>query len=185
MLELVKEQKNVIRQTWKYISYSSPQNTSIQTITREQNRIQEKTEQILREIEPTMTALAVEPDAVLLIGKAREKMKMAIDQLANNRLKSALASQQSALGKLVKSTTKLKKRKTHIKTEKKWDTANDFEMEKISHLQDQVEVIQPTVDSPVQQKLHVLLHAVCKNQQQQITLTELYQDLDQQLYPHD
>ena len=181
LLELVKEQKNVIRQTWKYISYNSPHNTSIQTITREQNRIQEKTEQILREIEPTMTALAVEPDAVLLIGKAREKMKMAIDQLANNRLKSALTSQQSALGKLVKSTTKLKKRKTHIKTEKKWDTANDFELEKISHLQDQIEVIQPTEDSPVQQKLHVLLHAVCKNQQQQKILTELYQDLVQQL----
>ena len=181
LLELVKEQKNVIRQTWRYISYNSPKNTSIQTITREQNRIQEKTEQILSEIELTMTALAVEPDAVLLIGKACEKMKMAIDQIANNRLQSALTSQQSALGKLVKSATKLKRRKTYIKTEKKWDTANDFELKKISHLQDQIEGIQPTDDSLVQQKLHVLLHAVRKNQQQQKTLTELYQDLAQQL----
>ena len=39
LLELVKEQKNVIRQTWKYILFT-PQNTSVQTIKREQSTIQ-------------------------------------------------------------------------------------------------------------------------------------------------
>ena len=40
LLELVKEQKNVIRQTWKYILFNFPKNTSVQTIKREQSTIQ-------------------------------------------------------------------------------------------------------------------------------------------------
>jgi len=40
LLELVKEQKNVIRQTWKYILFTPSQNTSVQTIKREQSTIQ-------------------------------------------------------------------------------------------------------------------------------------------------
>ena len=104
-------------------------------------------------------------------------MKIVIDQLANNRLQSALISQQSALERLAKSTTKLKTLKTYAK---KWDMAGYFELEKISHSQGQLEAIQPTEDSQIQQQLQVLLHAVRKKQQQQ-TLTELYQDLAQQL----
>ena len=57
--------------------------------------------------------------------------------------------------------------------------AGYFELEKISHSQGQLEAIQPTEDSQIQQQLQVLLHAVRKKQQQ--TLTELYQDLAQQL----
>ena len=103
-------------------------------------------------------------------------MKIVIDQLANNRLQSALISQQSALERLSKSTTKLKTLKTYAK---KWDMVGYFELEKISHSQGQLEAIQPTGDSQIQQQLQVLLHAVRKKQQQ--TLTELYQDLAQQL----
>ena len=90
-------------------------------------------------------------------------MKIVIDQLANNRLQSALISQQSALERQAKSTTKLKTLKTYAK---KWDMAGYFELEKISHSQGQLEAIQPTEDSQIQQ---------------QQTLTELYQDLAQQL----
>ena len=57
--------------------------------------------------------------------------------------------------------------------------AGYFELEKISHSQGQLEAIQPTEDSQIQQQLQVLLHAVRKKQQQ--TLTGLYQDLAQQL----
>ena len=42
-------------------------------------------------------------------------MKIVIDQLANNRLQSALISQQSALERLSKSTTKLKTLKNYAK----------------------------------------------------------------------
>ena len=177
--QLVQEQKQIIRQTWQYLSSLPDLDLdAIKQTTTAQRDLQTKTQKAVNEISGMMTTMSVDPEMLILLEKAVEQMTDAADKLDQRQLDSALVPEQTALENLIKATAKLEKILTKMQSGQNQQAAEDLDL-KMDQLQSQFEQDQQEADLQRREQVKEMLDRVRQNRQQQQVLTEESQQLAQ------
>ena len=177
--QLAQEQKQIIRQTWQYLSSLLDLDLdAVKQTATAQRDLQKKTQKAVNEISGMMTTMSVDPEMLILLEKAVEQMTDAADKLDQRQLDSAIAPEQAALEHLIKATAKLEKILTKMQSGQNQQAAEDLDL-KMDQLQSQFEQDQQEADLQQREQVKEMLDQVRQNRQQQQVLTEESQQLGQ------
>ena len=177
--QLAQEQKQIIRQTWQYLSSLPDLDLdAVKQTTTAQRDLQKKTQKAVNEISGMMTTMSVDPEMLILLEKAVEQMTDAADKLDQRQLDSAIVTEQAVLENLIKATAKLEKILTKMQPGQNQQAAEDLDL-KMDQLQSQFEQDQQEADLQQREQVKEMLDQVRQNRQQQQVLTEESQQLAQ------
>ena len=134
MAKLAGEQKQIIRETWKHINFqtdstSNEYTSELKKTAEKQEKLKSQVQRAVDEIGSFMQEGSVDPEILMLLEQAIDKMGEAADTLSRIEPETALPAEQDALELVVKAIMKLQKVLTRMQGSENQQMAEDLEVE--------------------------------------------------------
>ncbi|MCZ6677857.1 MAG: hypothetical protein O7E52_11475 [Candidatus Poribacteria bacterium] len=183
---LVAEQKEIIKETWKHVHTRPVPATedydfSVKKTGDRQNKLKDKVQQAVDEISAFMRTGSVDPETLMNLEEAIEKMREASDELYAIQPREAMIPEQDALERLVKAMMEMQKILTRMR-ESGNPVADNIEME-MEDLQNAFEEDENELDEQMREQTQEMLDQAREMLSQQQQLTQQSQQMGREGQP--
>ena len=187
MAKLVGEQKQIIRETWKHINsqtdeISDDYTTEVKKTAKKQEKLRGQVQQAVDEIGAFMQEGSVDPEILILLEQAIDKMGKATATLGRIEPKTALPAEQDALELVVKAIMRLQKVLTQMQTGENQQIAEDLEVE-LENLDNQFAEDQQQIEQEMREQTQELLEQAREILEQQKDLNQQSQEMGRENQP--
>lgn len=186
LLGLIASQKQVIRETWKHINeqpspITEEYKTNVKKTGDKQTEVKDKTQRAVDELSMMMQEMQVDPEIMMNLEEAIEKMGEATTSLNAIQPTAAIPPEQAALELLIKVDLAIPKVLMQARSSEP-QLAEDFELE-LEDLQSELEQDQEELEREMQEQTQQMLDQAREMQEQQQNLSEQSQQLGKENQP--
>ncbi len=186
ILELIASQKQIIRETWKHInaqplSVTDEYSTAVKQTGKKQSDLKDKTQRVADELSMAMQELQVDPEIIMNLEEAIDKMGEATDNLNSVQPVAAMPPEQAALELLNKVNLLIPKVLMQARATQP-QLAENFEIE-MEALESELEQDQEELEQEMQEQTQQLLDQAREMLSQQQNLNQQSQELGRQDQP--
>ena len=186
MLEIIASQKQIIRETWKHINsqplaVTDEYSTAVQQTGKKQSDLKDKTQRVADELSMAMQELQVDPEIMMNLEEAIDKMGEARDNLNAVQPIEAMPPEQAALELLNKVNLAIPKVLMQARANQP-QLAENFELE-MEELESELEQDQEELEQEMQEQTQQMLDQAREMLSQQQNLNQQSQELGRQDQP--
>ncbi len=186
LLEVIASQKQIIRETWKHINSQPPSvtdeySTAVKQTGKKQSDLKDKTQRVADELSMAMQEMQVDPEIMMNLEEAIDKMGEARDNLNAVQPVEAMPPEQAALELLNKVNLAIPKVLMQARASQP-QLAEDFEIE-MEELESELEQDQEELDQEMQEQTQEMLDQAREMLSQQQNLNQQSQELGRQDQP--
>ena len=186
MLEIIASQKQIIRETWKHINSQPPSitgeySTAVKQTGKKQADLKDKTQQVADELSMAMQEMQVDPEIMMNLEEAIDKMGEARDNLNAVQPVEAMPPEQAALELLNKVNLAIPKVLMQARANQP-QLAENFEIE-MEELESELEQDQEELEQEMQEQTQQMLEQAREMLSQQQNLNQQSQELGRQDQP--
>ena len=187
MAKLAGEQKQIIRETWKHINFqtdstSNEYTSEVKKTAEKQEKLKSQVQRAVDEIGSFMQEGSVDPEILMLLEQAIDKMGEAADTLSRIEPETALPAEQDALELVVKAIMKLQKVLTRMQGSENQQMAEDLEVE-LEDLDNQFTEDQKQLEQEMREQTQELLQQAHEMLEQQENLNQQSQQMGRENQP--
>ena len=185
-LALIASQKQIIRETWKHInsqpsSLTEEYKSAVKKTAEKQNEVKDRTQRVTDELSMAMQEMQVDPEIMMDLEEAIDKMGEAKDTLNAIQPLAALPPEQAALELLNKVNLEIPKVLSQARATQP-QLAENFEME-LEDLQNELEQNQEELEQQMQEQTQEMLEQAREMLAQQQNLNQQSQQLGKENQP--
>ena len=186
MLEVMASQKQIIRETWKHINSQPPTltneySTAVKQTGQKQSDLKDKTQRVADELSMAMQEMQVDPEIMMNLEEAIDKMGEARDNLNAVQPVEAMPPEQAALELLNKVNLAIPKVLMQARSSQP-QLAENFELE-MEELESELEQDQQELEQEMQEQTQQMLEQAREMLSQQQNLNQESQELGRQDQP--
>ena len=186
LLEIIASQKQIIRETWKHInsqplSVTDEYSTAVQQTGKKQSDLKDKTQRVADELSMAMQEFQVDPEIMMNLEEAIDKMGEARDNLNAVQPVEAMPPEQAALELLNKVNLAIPKVLMQARANQP-QLAENFEIE-MEELESELEQDQEELEQEMQEQTQQMLDQAREMLSQQQNLNQQSQELGRQDQP--
>ena len=187
MAKLAGDQKQIIRETWKHINSQTDKTndeytSEVKKTAKKQEKLRDQVQRAVDEIGTFMQEGSVDPEILMLLEQAIDKMGEAADTLGRVEPKPALPAEQDALELVVKAIMKLQKVLTQMQNGENQQMAEDLEVE-LEDLDNQFAEDQKQLEQEMREQTQELLEQARETLEQQKNLNQQSQQMGRENQP--
>ena len=187
MAKLAGGQKQIIRETWKHINsqtdkISGEYTSEVKKTAKKQEKLKDQVQRAVDEIGAFMQEGSVDPEILMLLEQAIDKMGEAVGNLGRIEPKPALPAEQDALELVVKAIMKLQKVLTQMQSSENQQIAEDLEVE-LEDLDNQFAEDQQQLEQEMREQTQELLEEAREVLEQQQNLNQQGQQMGRENQP--
>ncbi len=186
LLEIIASQKQIIRETWKHINSQPPSitgeySTAVKQTGKKQSDLKDKTQRVADELSMAMQEMQVDPEIMMNLEEAIDKMGEARDNLNAVQPVEAMPPEQAALELLNKVNLAIPKVLMQARANQP-QLAEDFEIE-MEELESELEQDQEELEQEMQEQTQQMLEQAREMLSQQQNLNQQSQEMGRQDQP--
>ena len=183
---LIASQKQVIRETWKHVNaqpstLTEEYNSVVKKTSEMQGKVKDKTQRVADELSVDMQEMPIDPEIMMNLEEAIEKMGEAKDILDVIQPLAAIPPEQAALELLIKVNLEIPKALSQARQSQP-EVAENFELE-LEELQNELEQDQEELEREMQEQTQQMLDQAREMLAQQQGLNQQSQQMSKEDQP--